>query len=255
MDIRALFLRLFCLFLSGVAFACHDNGASTDVDGSTPVPTLTVSGYAYRFGPSPMAVEGAVVSVAEYPELGTTTDDTGFYSLLVPDADVTLLAEHDGYTPMYHQTFIMAGSDLSDVKLQMVPDIIYDIFVNMLHIDPDPGRCQIATTVNVAAIEGMSLQEFWNYGHHGVAGATVTSDPPIDAEYGPVYFDDRTMPDRDLTETTIDGGALFYNVEPGRYTFEAHHPTLTFTTFVVTCEPGRFINACPPYGLHEIVSE
>jgi len=237
------------------AFAACDSGDGGDGRCDTSA-TVTISGVGFEFGNNSIAIPGATVSVAECPEISDVTDDDGFYSLEVPDGTtVTPLVDYPGFPVMYLETFTTAGEDYEDVKLQMVSRAIYLLFAAVLDVEPDPERCQIATTVNVAAIRGTTLEEHAAYGHHGIPGATMTSDPPLDSTFGPVYFNEQTQPDRSLSATTIDGGVVWFNVPPGVYRFDTSHPDVDIRSFVVTCEPGRFINAGPPWGPHELVSE
>ena len=212
-------------------------------------PTVKLSGVVYRFH-SPDPVAEVVVSVAEFPELTTTSDDGGRFVLEVPDGvQITPFAAHPIYVTEYHQTFTTDGADLEKLYFQMVTPAVYDIFAQILQIVPDPGKCQIASTVNVKAIRAIDFEGFTTYGPHGIAGATADSEPPTT----PVaYFDESTTPDLSLTESTIDGGVVWTNVDPGVYTFRAHHPDIATDSFVATCEPGRFINASPPWGLREL---
>ena len=215
--------------------------------------TVAVSGVGFEFGNNTTPIPGAIVSVAECPEVSAVTDDNGYYRLDVPDkAAVTPFVDYPGFPIMHLETLTTDGADYEDMKLQMVPRGIYVLFAGVLGIEPDPERCQIATTVNVAAIRGTTLEEHAAYGPHGIADATLTSDPPIDPVSGPVYFSEQTVPDDELTATTVDGGVVWFNVPPGVYTIHTDHPTLDIRTFTVTCEAGRFINAGPPWGPHEL---
>ncbi len=111
-------------------------------------------------------------------------------------------------------------------------------------------------------------------GHHGEPGAIATLAPDDTAEVGPVYFDDEVMPDLTRTYSSLDGGVLFVNVEPGDYTlsascvedptdFVAEYPAeehedqslrcqteeVEFESLLLKCRPGVFLNASPYYGL------
>jgi hypothetical protein len=158
------------------------------------------------------------------------------------------------YTIQAHRQFVGAeGEPIEDVKLQMVSTGIFDFFALAVGVAPDPGRCQIATTVHVAEIFGMDYETFTAYGAHGIAGATAWLEPAVDAENGPVYFTASTIPDRSLAETTVDGGVVWVNVPPGTYTVHASHPDHEFQSFTAICEPGGFVNAGPPWGLRQLV--
>ena len=92
----------------------------------------------------------------------------------------------------------------------------------------------------------------YDNGAHGEEGATVTIEPAIPVEQGPIYFGSNVIPDPDLTETTDDGGVLFYNVPPGRYTLEANKKGVTFESVTMECRAGVLVNASPPYGLQAL---
>ena len=230
--------------------------AATDLSSSADLPpapdavagTVTLSGVAYTFDtPNPLA--GATIALAEHPEVSTVSGADGRFSLTVPDGEtITPFGARDGYKTMHVQTFTTAGEDITDAYFQMIYVGTYDMFAVILGITPSDDHCQISSTVNEKAIQGMTYEDFAAHGHHGVAGATVTAEPPVPEL---VYFDEQTQPDRSLTETTIDGGVVATNVPPGLYVFTAHHPERSFDTFTATCEPGRFINANPPWGMRE----
>ena len=46
----------------------------------------------------------------------------------------------------------------------------------------------------------------------------------------------------------VDGGVIWTSVPAGVYTIRARHPDTRFARFVATCEPGRIVNANPPWG-------
>ena len=238
----------------------QDTGATTDTGGAAvadttgggdDVPsaaTVTLSGVAYVFN-TPNPRPGVTIRIAEYPDISAVSDETGRFSMLVPDgATITPIGERDGFAKMHLQTFTTNGEDITSVYLQMVPEGTYDMFAAILGITPSDEHCQISTTVSEKVIQGMTYEEFAAHGHHGVGEATVTTEPAVPDL---VYFDATTTPDRSLTETSRDGGVVCTNVPPGIYVFTVHHATRDFETFTATCEPGRFINANPPWGLRE----
>lgn len=210
-----------------IAFmSCTDDTSST--------PTVMLSGNAYGFN-SARPVEGAVVSIVEHPELATTTAADGTWSLAVPDGgEVTPLVTHPSYVTMQLETFTMAGADLEHVNLQMVTPTIYTLLAQIIDITPDDSKCQIASTVSEKAIQALTFEEFMAHGAHGVAGATVTTTPesvPV------VYFNEEVQPDTSLSETTRDGGVVWANVPPGRYTIHATHATKQFADMVIDWYP------------------
>ncbi|TNF35713.1 MAG: hypothetical protein EP329_05955 [Deltaproteobacteria bacterium] len=231
--------RLIIVMLALPVFACAD----------TSTPQITISGTAYTFG-TPDPVEGAEVHVAELPKLTTTTDVNGYWELEVPEgATVTPWVTDSGHVAMYAQTYVDVADDIDDIYFQMVKPFTFDALAAVLGVTPDPEKCQLASTVNEKAIQGLTFEEFRTHGPHGVAGATVTIDPPV---VDVVYFNESVIPDRTLTESSRDGGVVWTNLDPGVYTLRATHPDKAFAEVTVTCEPGRFINASPPQGLFEL---
>jgi hypothetical protein len=118
----------------------------------------------------------------------------------------------------------------------------------VVRIRPDDTRCQIAATVTEI---GASL--YSTTPSHGQAGATVTIAPVPDDVDGPVYFEyfdgGAILPNRELTETTRDGGVLFLNVPPGEYVLSAHAEGMTFRDVRVRCDAGLLVNPSPPWSL------
>lgn len=214
--------------------------------GASAAPSVRMSGEVYTFN-TPYPVAGAIVAVAEHPEIATITDANGRYTLDVPDhSEITLFAEMPGYRTMHLQTFETEGEDLSRVRFQLVPQPVYDYLAASMGVDPNSLLCQMVTTVSVNAVRELDFAGFIAYGPHGEPGATVTVKPELP---GPIYFNEYVFPDPSLDRTTNDGGVLFTNVPPGTYMLTAHHPEKQFAKAKLKCEPGRFVNASPPWGL------
>jgi hypothetical protein len=217
--------------------------------GGSPAPTATVSGDALVFNGGPDArVAGAHVFVLEDPTHEATTDATGHFELpgIPVGSDVTLVMEHPDYVPIQTGTHEVPTEGLERITFQSVPPNVRDALAAFLEITPDPASCQMVTTVTRV---GRSL---YDPGAHGEEGATVTIDPPLPAELGPIYFGSDVLPNRALTETSDDGGVLFINVPPGEYTWTAHEEGTTFREVRMQCRPGFLINASPPWGLQAL---
>jgi len=222
--------------------ACDDGGDDA-------AKTVTMSGVAYTFS-TPDPVAGAEVRIVEAPELVTTTAADGTWSLEVPaNEEATPYVTHAGYVTMHLQTFDVGDEPIERVYFQMVTEGVYDTLALVLNVEPDPALCQIAGTVSEKAVQTLTFQEFTEHGAHGVAGATVTITPAA-AEV--VYFNEQVIPDKSRTESSRDGGVVWTNVPPGRYTLAATHPDKTFASVTVSCAAGRFVNANPPWGLREL---
>jgi len=239
---HARVVSVCCVALATSAVGCADTETET--------PTVTLSGTAYTFV-SPTPVEGATVRIDELPELMTTTDADGYWELEVPVGATATPWVSDGGThvDMHGQTWVDVQEPIGDIYFQMVSRFMFEALAGVLEITPDPEKCQIASTVSEKAVQGVTFAEFVAHGAHGVAGATVTIDPPaLDV----VYFNENVIPDRSLTESSRDGGVVWTNLDPGVYTLRATHPDTAFAEVTVTCTAGRFVNPSPPNGLAEL---
>lgn len=209
---------------------------------------VAVSGDAFLFnGGTDGRVVGATVTVVEDPARQVTTDGTGHFQFdgFAAGDEVTLALAFPDHHAIQTGTLTVGDAALERVTFQVVHDAIYDLLADMLAITPDDSRCQVVTTVTRV---GKSL---YDEGAHGEAGATVTIDPPT-GEEGPIYFDSSVLPDRTLTETSDDGGVLFLQVPPGRYTLTATKPGVTFRPVAITCRAGFLVNSSPPWGLQAL---
>lgn len=208
--------------------------------------TASVSGDAFAFNEGTDArVEGARVYVLEDPSREVLTDATGHFVLegLEVGSDVTLVMDHPDFVAIQTATIEVPETGLERVSFQAVRPNVYEALAALLSITPDPERCQMVTTVTRI---GRSL---YDPGAHGEAGATVTIDPPLPAESGPIYFNSMVFPDDTLTETSDDGGVLFLNVPPGDYVLYGTKDGATFTEPLLKCRAGMLVNASPPWGL------
>jgi hypothetical protein len=219
---------------------------------SPPSPPLStrlfrVSGDAIPFtNPPDGRIADAKVSLLEQPDKSMTTGTDGHFEFhgLVPGRDVTLVLEHPGYHPIQTGTLRVADADLERVTFQAVSPMMYAILAGIVGVQPDDEHCcQMVTTVTRI---GKSM---YDTGAHGEAGATVTLDPPLSAEHGPIYFNAQVRPDRTLTQTSDDGGVLFIQVPPGEYTWTASKPDAEFRRVRMKCRAGLLVNASPPWGL------
>lgn len=218
-----------------------------------PRATTQLSGTAYTFN-TRSTIPGAEIRIDELPELVAVTDENGAWELEVPvGADVTPYIVAADHHTIYLQTFHTTSEPIENINFQTPTDIVYDLLYYLIQLyvgrPPFEDGCVIVTTVSDPAVVGMTFDEFIQFAPHGVAGATVSGEPPLPA---PIYFNDAVIPDLGQLETSSDGGVLWPNVPPGVYEVFAHHPTVEFASFTATCEQDRVINASPPWGLHGI---
>ncbi len=215
-------------------------------------PLAPVSGKVFVFGPSNGEVlDGAKLSVAEAPDYQTTVAADGSFAFEVPSgAPVSFVVEQPGFHPNQSATLQVEPKGIEMLGFQAPTESTFDLLANFSDIDPDPARCQIATTVSragTAPYGGSAL---------GEPDVVVSIDPPLPSESGPIYFEyvneSLILPMRTLTATSIDGGVIFANVPEGEYTLTATKPGKQFSTVEIRCRAGRLVNAAPPHGLQEL---
>ncbi len=236
-------------FVVAVAPGCGDAEGAAEGESESegePAAVVSVSGHAFVFTGGRIA--GATVRVLEDVERMTTTGEDGAFGFdeLARGREATFVLDDPEWYPIQTGTFTLGDQALARVTFQAVSQRIFDAFAAILGIEPDPARCQIASTVTRV---GRSI---YDEGAHGEAGATVTIEPPLPNEAGPVYFNASVLPDRDLVETSEDGGVVYANVPPGRYVLTAHKEGVVFTQVAAECRAGVLVNASPPWGLQAL---
>ena len=247
-----------CLGTRAVCRACRIanamNGLDADCDrvahgtanGSCSFP-VTLSGDAIPFDASPTGrIAGATISLLEHPDRHVTTGPDGHFVFdgLEEGSEATLVLDHPDYHPIQTGTIRLGPRGIDRVTFQAVTYTIYDLLADFLDVVPDEAnRCQMVTTVTRV---GRSIYEA---GAHGEDGVTVTLDPPLASDHGPIYFNSSVLPDRTLTQTSDDGGVLFLQVPPGEYVWTAHKAGAVFSRVKMKCRQGFLVNASPPKGL------
>jgi hypothetical protein len=191
-------------------------------------------------------VKGAVVSILEYPGYYSITDEQGAYSFrgLKEGMELTFVLTHLKFTKIRTQTFTMGTDNLKDISFQAPSHLIFSGMCIMSETIPDLTKGHIASTITT-----LDPQAFINMGFPGEPGCTVTIEPAVPEECGPIYFNESTLPVRYLTETTRDGGICYVNVPPGEYTLYAHKDGIEFEPVKVKVAPMTLTNAAPAHGL------
>ncbi len=217
--------------------------------------SVTISGRAYAFNHSDTGLAGAVIRIRELPGISAIADANGDYELEVPD-DTTVtpyIEPPDGYHQIDLQTFHTRGNPISNANFQTPADAEYNGLAALLQVplgpDGRPEQCVVVTTASARNVRGVDFETFQARTPHGVAGATARTYPFVTR---PIYFNDQVIPDRSRTLTSGDGGVIWIGMPAGVYRVEATSPTTRFATFLATCEPGRIVNANPPWGLYEL---
>lgn len=195
--------------------------------------------------PGPRIV-GATVSILEHPEMRVTTGDDAHFRFdgLEAGTDVTLVVEHPDLKTTQTATITLGDGGIDPFSVQVVPNAIFNAVSLLVPLPVEEDKyCVIASTV---ARLGGSL-----YVHlrQGMPGVSVTLDPPVAVESGPLYFNEAVLPDAKQPATSTDGGVLFYRVPPGDYTLRAHKDGAVFNQVRLQCRAGVVVNAGPPMGI------
>lgn len=237
--------RLSALLLCAVLAGCGDADRGS-------VATASVSGDAIPFNGGNRRIEGATVHILEIPEKRMVTGGDGHFAFdgIPVGSEVSLVLEHPDYHLIQTGTHVVPPEGLERITFQAVPHDVYAGLAALLGIVPDEEHaCQMPTTVTRV---GKSL---YDPGAHGEAGATVTIEPPLPREHGPIYFNESVLPDPTRTETSEDGGVLYIQVPPGEYVLTAHKPGVEFVQLKMKCRPGVLVNASPPWGLQALAPQ
>lgn len=268
-----LSLALLCAALSFAG--CGDSNVG---------PTVTFSGIAWSFelpGTPYGRISGAKVSILEMPALETTTNDDGEFTIvgLPVGAQATLVLEHPDHPLTYTKTHTVPDTDLDDLTFQIPSNGVFALIEAGLVgggviVGIDPGKCQMVSTFTRFG------KTIGSPGHHGEPGAILSIAPENISEAGPIYFGDDVLPDPSRTYSSLDGGVLVLNIEPGDYTWSAscvEDPTdltaeyppednegeslrcqtedVEFESILMKCRAGVFLNASPSYGLQALPPE
>ncbi len=247
-----MLLLLACATSEPDTSAPVDTGGADDTGVVVPWdgPLATARGVAVNFALEGGVLVGASVATLEVPTATGLTGEDGTFALDAPaGGEATFVLTNPGVPPIQTGTLDVPTEGIDGVTFQVPDDEMYELMAAFSGVEPDPAACQIATTVTCAGCD------MWHGAFHGEPGATVTIDPPLPAEHGPVYFYRNSTngiiwPDPALAETTEDGGVLFLNVPPGRYTLRAHKDGVSFDERKMWCRAGWLVNASPPYGVN-----
>ena len=217
-------------------------------------PTVTISGRAYVFNHSETSIAGATIRVRE---LGATaiTDANGDYELTVPDETLVTpyIEPPAGYHEIDLQTFHTRGKAIENANFQTPADAEYYGLAALLSVpfgpDGRPEQCVIVTTASARNVRGVDFETFQARTPHGVAGATSRAEPALPE---PIYFNESVIPDPSRTATSGDGGIIWTGASAGTYRVITESGSTRFASFLATCEPGRVVNANPPWGAYEL---
>jgi hypothetical protein len=270
---RARGLNLSLLALLGAALSLSGCGG----EGTA---TASVGGIAWGFKLPPAGydlIANATISVLEMPELSTRSNADGEFTIegIPVGSQATFVLEHSNYPLTYTKTHTIHES-IDNLTFQVPNRGLYSVIEIQLGITSDPDKCQMVSTFTRFG------RTIGDQGHHGEPGAVLTIDVPEGSLLGdgPVYFGDNVVPDRSRTYSSLDGGVLIVNSDPGDYTLTASCVTdpadmaafleeyppeeypdeslrcqtedVRFEPVLMKCRAGVFLNASPSYGLQAL---
>lgn len=222
---------------------------------------LTLSGRAvhYRYL---MEIDHAKISILELPDVAAVeTDAKGYWQMKVvkmigEKQDCSFICKHENYPECQTKVIEVCDNNIDDVTFQ-IPD---NQTFNTLKLSLEAGisqmigsqytidvknKCQVFTTIG-KSWASMLLEKF----PHGEPGATAIISPNIKfPALGPIYFNEKVLPDPTLTKTSVDGGVFYANVSEGTYTLAGVKENVEFKTVKIKARPGIILNASPPYGI------
>lgn len=245
--------RTAAALIAAASLALAPGQASAAGKKKKAVPPITMTGTVYTFD-NQVPIAGATVRVAELPGLSAVSDANGVYRLTIPGGTrFTPYADAAGHHRIYLQTWVSHGRDMRGVNFQMPTNDIYVLLAGITGAPRGPDgelvSCGVVSTFVNEAVRDLTFDQFVAFGAHGVAGATATAIPSLPK---PIYFNEYVIPDRNQTNSSVDGGVVWPIVPTGVYWFLGDHPTKRFAPFRATCEPGRVVNANPVQGLYEL---
>lgn len=235
-------------------------GPVPEVQGRLSAHTL-VSGVVFEFESRKRIPDAAItLHQAGHADQELRSDASGAWQAWVSDgAPFSPELRTEGYLPARHATFVVGrGTEAQPehlerwdrMDLQAVPLAVFDLMASGLaETRLERDACLIVNTVTVAAVGEMaSFAEFIPLRPHGEPGVVMRLEPDVGVD--PIYFDERVLPDRSLEATSQDGGVVWLNVPPGRYTVAGTHPDAAFEVVArqVDCRAGELVNLNPPMG-------
>jgi hypothetical protein len=194
-------------------------------------------------------IAGATISILERPDKSVITGADGHFEIdgLDEGSEATVILSHPDYYPTQSATYVLGPKGIDPFSLQVLSNGLFAILSQVFPGLDQNKNCAVATTITrLGGTLHVRVRQ-------GEPGATLTISPASSGIKGPVYFNEMVLPDMTLTSSSIDGGALYYNVPPGTYALTATKPGFTFTTAKVTCRAGWLVNAGPPIGVQSDV--
>ncbi|MFA6448912.1 MAG: hypothetical protein WCX65_05560 [bacterium] len=204
---------------------------------------VKLSGKICRFGVYDYhaIVPNAQVWVAEYPEskkLDIRSDAAGWWTLNVikykgKDDGFSFVYEKEGWITTKSNVIAVTDQDNTDLAIQFIdPDVFRNGMKPLIGLIMMSAKRPAGAGVKFRNAMVTTVGKSWASMHddrlpHGEPGATVTIVP---GAVGPLYFNEKVMPDPAYPATSVDGGVAWLNVPKGEYSVTAAKEGLTFAT-------------------------
>ena len=239
--------RLICLLTAALALLLAGSAGAGE--------SVTISGRAYEFNHMDRFIEGATIRVRERPRLRAVTAANGDYVLEVPDdATVTpYIDPPEGYNEIDLQTFHTRGDDIVNANFQTPADLEYNALAALLgavrsgraaagvrdrddRLGPQRARRRLPDLLGAHPPRRR---------RRDVRRVPRARRPDLLQR----VRDPRSHRDHRPPRTAASSGP---SVPAGTYRIATLSPTTRFASFLASCEPGRIVNANPPWGAYEL---
>jgi hypothetical protein len=224
------------------------------IGGSSGTLTAPVTGFARDFK-TINPISDAKITILENGEQITTDKNGHFGPIQWPiGKPLTMVIEKPGYRTTQSATVIVPPGGLTtpynNITLQPIDLLTFYLFEFAMGKTLNEEDCHVATTITA---------------YHKILGDLPQGESHSIAQLSPAtnetphyfgVFTSGPMKDypnpfvRGLTETSVDGGLVYANLEPRDtpYTISAFKPNISFTQAQFICRKGMFINLSPPTG-------
>lgn len=223
-----------------------------------------VTGFAKNFVTS-TRISNAAIKVLETGNL-YKTDSNGRFSFCQPISQkITLTINKKGFHEVQSATYVVPSMGFQGLYNEItfqVPDIVtYHIMKftisGLRRVKLDPKKCTVVTTVT--SYHKTLVDDPQGEPNAKITIQNINNPCAVLVNLKPYYFgifnsgllkDKTNIFTPNLTETSLDGGVLVYNLNPQTekrlYTFSAIKVGKKFTSANVWCRAGALINVSPP---------
>ncbi len=183
--------------------------------------------------PYEQTVPGVKVWIAEYPftkDLNIVTDETGWWTIYVIkykglDLEFSFVYEKDGWITTKSNVITVADEDIVDLGIQYIDPLYYNLAVKPM-VEAQLKIMSGGMDIPIINALVVTVGKSWSSIHsdllpHGDPGATAILTPAGGAMTPAIYFNENVQPDPTRQATSVDGGVVWINLNPGSYTATA----------------------------------